>query len=327
VTLEGSNTFRIKRGNGQPSTNEKGGSPEDSRQKVKSMLNIKQASLPFNIETLIQRGRNEIFTVTLNVDSDIARYLLDRNIDNRPLRWDGAQRSVSAYAAAMLRDEWMLNGEPIIISDEGFLNDGQHRLHAVVKSDTVVPMQITFGVDRESRHTVDQGAARSPGNILSMHGEKNTNKLGHAVQFVWCYDGEKVFGYRPTTDQLLGTLKENPLLRVALNNVNHLCREFRISDGYIAGSYYVCARQYPEKAEEFLDASTTGLNISEKSSPIFRLRKRFQEHASKRETVPALEQAALFIKAFNYFRRNKVTNNLIWRRNGSAAEEFPVVGQ
>ena len=305
---------------------EKGGPPEDARHEVLSMLNIKPNVLPFNLDALLNRGANEVFTVTINVTPDIAAYFLERNADNRPVRWRGVQRSVEAYANAMLRSEWMLNGEPIIVSREGLLNDGQHRLHAVVASGMIVPMQITFGVDRDSRHTVDQGASRTPGNILAMHGEKNTNQLGHGLQFVWCYDGERVFGYRPTTEQLLSTLTKNPGLREAVVNVGALCREFRVSRGYIGAAYHVCRRQYREKAEEFLDGASTGLNISDKSSPIFRLRKRYQEHASKRENIPAIEQAALFIKAFNAFRRNKPVGPLVWRRNGAAAEDFPVVG-
>jgi hypothetical protein len=39
MTLEGSQAFRITRGNGRPSTREKGGSPEDARQEVLPMLN------------------------------------------------------------------------------------------------------------------------------------------------------------------------------------------------------------------------------------------------------------------------------------------------
>lgn len=300
----------------------KGGAPVSARPSIQDLTMLKIDHLA----AFLKRGETEVFTTTISVTPDMAKRLLERNVDNRPVRWKGPSRTVEAYADAMMRGEWQLNGETVIVSSDGWLNDGQHRLHAVIASDISVPMQITFGVDRDSRHTVDQGGARTPGNILAMYGEKNTNHLAHALQFVWCYDDRRVFGYRPSPEQLLATLDTNPRLREALHSVSPLWREFRLSSGYVGGAYYVCMRANETVADEFLSGAITGLNISDANSPIIRLRKRYQEHASKRENLPALEQAALFVKAFNAFRRHQSIRNLIWRRNGPAAEEFPVVG-
>jgi hypothetical protein len=271
----------------------------------------------------LMRGRSEVFTVVADVTPDLAERLLALNVENRPVRWNGALRCVEAYAKAMQRGDWRINGEAIIVSSEGLLNDGQHRLHAVVASGMAVPMQITFGVDRESRHTVDQGAARTPGNILAMRGEANTNQLAHAIQFMFCYDGQRVFGYRPSSDELLQVLDAHPHLRDAVRDVGPLAREFRVSPGYLGGSLYVCRRVNPIIANAMLDGVHTGLDIRESGSPVFRLRKRFQDHLAGRERILALEQAALYIKAFNAIAQRRNVRNLLWRQNGPAAEAFP----
>lgn len=282
---------------------------------------------PDSLEFWLRRASNEVFTVTTTVTPDLAERLLSRNADNRTVREGGASRSVDAYARAMLRGEWQLNGESIIVARDGLLNDGQHRLRAVIKSGVGVPMQITFGVDRESRHTVDQGAARSPGDILTMSGEKQANQLAHAIQFIWSYDTHRVFGYRPSTDELLSTLEANPGLRDAVRAVSAFGSEFRASRGYIAGAHYVCRRIDGRLADEFLQKASTGLGLTDTGSPIVRLRKRFLDHLSKRDNIPAIEQAALYIKAFNAHRQRRNVRALLWRRNGDAAEEFPVAGQ
>jgi hypothetical protein len=274
----------------------------------------------------LERGKTEVFTVIASVDPDLATRLLERNADNRTMRMIGPSRTVEAYANAMLRGEWQINGEAIIVSQEGLLNDGQHRLRAVVESGATVKMQITFGVARESRHTVDQGAARSPGDILVMYGEKNAHQLAHGLQFLWCYDGKRPFGYRPSTDELLQTLDANPGLREAVRAVGHLVGEFRASAGYLAGAHYVCGRIDSGLADSFLDRVATGLGLTETGSPIFRLRKRLQDHLAKRDSLPAIEQAALYIKAFNAVRQRRNVRNLVWRRNGDAAEDFPTAG-
>jgi hypothetical protein len=278
------------------------------------------------LEFWLRRGAAEVFTVTVNMTPDLAGRLLARNENNRTLRIVGASRTVEAYARAMIRGEWLLNGESIIVSREGLLNDGQHRLEAVIKSGVGVPMQITFGVERDSRHTVDQGAARSPGDILVMYGERNAHQLAHALQFLWVYDGHRIFGYRPSTDELLATLEANPGIRDAVRAVGHLVTEFRGSAGYLAGAHLVCSRVDAGLAARFLERVSTGLGIAETGSPIFRLRKRLQDHLAKRDNVPAIEQAALYIKAFNAVRQRRNVRNLVWRRNGDAAEDFPVAG-
>jgi hypothetical protein len=278
------------------------------------------------LDAWLYRGQKEVFTVTTVVTPEMAARLLERNLDNRTIRWKGPARTVEAYAAAMSRGEWDLNGEAVVMSREGLMNDGQHRCEAVVLSGVSPVMQITFGVARESRHTLDQGAGRTPGDILALSGEKNTHQLAHAIQFVWAYDGQRVFGYRPSPKQLQETLEANPELREAITSVRPLVNEFKGSSGYLAGAHYVCARVDRAAAERFLNGVATGLDIHERGSPVFRFRKRLQDHLARREVITAVEQAALYIKAFNLVRRGRNVGNLLWRRNGDAAEDFPVAG-
>lgn len=309
-------------------TKETGGHAEVDRPQDAHMLDIAHKRHEDNLDSLIRQGKRGIFSTIVNVSPQMAEDMLARNLDNRPLRMKGSARSVEAYSAAMSRGEWLMNGEAVIVSREGYLNDGQHRLHAVVHSGVTIPMHVVFGVDRDSRHTVDQGAARTPGNILAMHGEKNTTQLATALQFVFCHDNmNRAFSYRPSPEQLLDTLDQNPGLRDAVRSIYALACEFNLSRGYTAGAFYVCGRKSAELASEFLDGVTTGLNVNDQTSPIYRLRKRYMEHALKRENLPSVEQAALFIKGFNAFRKGTPVHSLRWRRHGSASEDFPVVGR
>jgi len=301
--------------------------PADNHEPTIGAPPVRHPNSPINrLDTWLKRGADEIFTVTATVTPELAQRLLDRNPGNRPLRWKGDSRSVEAYARAMLRGEWLLNGEAIIISSDGQLNDGQHRLNGVIESGMAIPMHLTFGVERDSRHTVDQGAARTPGQVLAMMGEKTYNTLAHALQFVWAYDGDRHFQNRPTMEQLLKTLEQHPNIRDTLHQASLLSSDFRASIGYMGGSHYVCRRINEQVADDFLAAVKTGLNISDPKSAVFRLRKRLIDHTAKRENIPAVEQAALYIKAFNAVLQNRSVGQLVWRRYGPAAEDFPVAG-
>lgn len=273
----------------------------------------------------LKRGETEVFSVITMMTPAMARILLMLNTDNRPIIWKGSIRSVAAYAAAMKRGEWALNGEAVIVSASGEVNDGQHRLNAVVNSEVSVLMQITFGVERDTRHTVDQGIARSPGHILAMAGEKNYNVLASALQFMFCHDEGVSLHTRPSTDQLLATLVRHPTLRDAVSQVAHLSSEFRLSTGYLAGAYYLCRRHNEYSADQWLSALTTGLNIQNSNSPVARLRKMLTEHSAKRRRLSPIEQVALIIKGYNLFLRGR-TGSFSWRANGPAPEAFPVAG-
>ncbi len=49
----------------------------------------------------------------------------------------------------MLREgRWLNTGEPIIVSREGILNDGQHRLLAIKETNMSAELDIRFGVPR-----------------------------------------------------------------------------------------------------------------------------------------------------------------------------------
>lgn len=305
----------------------KGGSPEDARHEEVSMSNVRRMPTEDNLTAWMLRAESEIFTVTALVTPEMAVRILASNDSNRPLRLKG-QRGVEGLAAAMARDEWLLNGAAIIVASDGSLNDGQHRLNAVIKSGASVLMQITFGVDRDSRHTVDQGRARSPGNILSMFGEKNADKLAHALQFIWAFEGGLSFNYRPSSEQLLETLDASPAIRDCVREVNSLCKEFKVSHGYLAGAHYVCCGcgDAGVSAGNFLNVVSTGLGIRSQNDPAMKLRKRFTDHVANRENIPAIEQAALYIKAFNAHLHNRNVRNLSWRRYGFAAEDFPKAG-
>lgn len=278
------------------------------------------------LQAWLQRGRSEVFSVVADLTPDLAAKLLARNPANRPIRERGQTRSVEAYAAAMRRGEWVLNGQTLSISKDGLLNDGQHRCSAVIEAGVPVAALLTFGVDRDSRHTVDQGAARTPGQILAMRGEKNYNQLASAAHFLWCYRSGLPFSYRPSNDQMIDVVEGNPGLGEAVTDAALLAKSFRISGGYLAGAYFLCRELNRGVADDLLRKTQTGIGILNEREPVNKLRKRYTDHLSKTNLIQGPEVAALFIKAFNATIRGRTLQALMWRQEGPAAEDFPIVG-
>lgn len=97
----------------------------------------------------------------------VAQVMLSNNPGNRTVNAGNLGR--------LMRDidggRWKMNGEPIIISREGFLNDGQHRLWATLLTGGTIKSFMSFGVERETRATVDIGKKREAKDRLRISGE------------------------------------------------------------------------------------------------------------------------------------------------------------
>src|SRR5688572_23502672 len=106
----------------------------------------------------------------VGITPDIATALLEQNPENRHV----SQRQVELFAEDMRHNRWKLNGEAIIIARDGQLNDGQHRLWAVIAAEKTVDMLVVYGVERDTRDTLDMGRQRTSADVLSMEGVKQS---------------------------------------------------------------------------------------------------------------------------------------------------------
>lgn len=82
---------------------------------------------------------------------------LNANKSNRALR-DGV---VEKYAADMKRGAWTDCPEPISFYVDGDLADGQHRLYAIIESDTTQTFPVVRGLPRSAGLNINTGLTRS----------------------------------------------------------------------------------------------------------------------------------------------------------------------
>jgi hypothetical protein len=101
-----------------------------------------------------------------------AKRLLDGQIKNRKV----SKASVKKYAEAMSDFKWVLNGAPIIFAN-GVLIDGQHRLHACIKSRVPLTTLVVKVADESVFSTLDTGKKRSNSDVVS-----TTNPVGAATK-------------------------------------------------------------------------------------------------------------------------------------------------
>ncbi len=119
--------------------------------------------------------------VTLN--SQLAHDLLERSATNRDVR----KSRVARYRADMINDHWVLNGEPIILSRNGEMIDGQHRCLAAQDTDAHPSVLLVLGVEPEAMATMGQGVPRTAGDYLGIEGEPHARTCASIARLILAY--------------------------------------------------------------------------------------------------------------------------------------------
>lgn len=101
------------------------------------------------------------------VDPDRAKALLQQNHE---LQRHHSVSVVKRYAATMRSGSWLMSPQPIVINSAGKMVDGQHRMLAVVESNTSQWFSFVQVPDDKYITTIDRGHGRAHGHILEMSG-------------------------------------------------------------------------------------------------------------------------------------------------------------
>lgn len=111
----------------------------------------------------------------------LAQVLLLNNKGNRRVNSSNLEDIMRDIVA----DLWAINGEAIIVSKDGKLNDGQHRCFSVLLTGKPIRTAISFGVERDTIGTVDIGRKRTGSDRLGISGVKNSVPLAALATLVF----------------------------------------------------------------------------------------------------------------------------------------------
>lgn len=251
--------------------------------------------------------------VELVIGPDEAEFLLSLNPKNRNLR----PVKVAQFVKDMRHGRWISNGESIIVASTGELNDGQHRLAAVTVAKIPQKFMVAFGYPRESRYSVDTGAARTAGDHLAMAGASYSNQSAAAARLVISYEqnGGRIIGRQQsvTSLEIQERVKSDELLHEAVI----YCEKHRIPFvrmSVISFAFYVLARVAPRHARQYMDGVLTGINLTA-SDPAYIVRDRIMRSDAKLSTGELIE---LVFRGWNYFAKGKVAPKNIKLHKGEA---------
>lgn len=251
--------------------------------------------------------------------------LLRANTHNRPLR----KHYVRQLADAMQRGEWTVNGEPIQISTDGTLLNGQHRLHAVLASGQTVEMLIVRNLPIVTQRTMDTGARRNLSDVLKLRNEIHTTNLAAALGLLHRYrSGARMdtsSHSAPTAKQALDLLEHEPGLKENLALAHHVYRDVHLRISVATVLSYLFNEADPRQGTRFFEALRAD-DTRPPGDPLRELREILTRVRNEQTYVlTTYTLCGLTIKAFNAWRTGESVPELRFRAGGESPEAFPVI--
>lgn len=259
----------------------------------------------------------------VEVSPSIAEDFLRHNHANRRIN----RRVVDRYAADMVRGNWRNpTGEALIFDSNGQLQQGQHRLHAILVSGRTIKFWVMTGAEPDDFLFIDQGLKRTTGQVLQMTGQVSAEACGAIARVfllmqrspdrVWTGGGTDV-----TRQDVVDFVLGNPdAITEASRLHQNAKRELSFPASY--GAVALAIKSKSESTEQFMEFHKRVISgaMLPADSPIFALR-RWALGRTRGSSGSSDQQrsAVVMTKAWNAYVLDKPIRLLAWRR-----EELPM---
>lgn len=260
----------------------------------------------------------------MTITPDIAGDWLAKNTHNRKM----SEQSAKDLAKVITEGQWVMNGESIIIGEDGVLVDGQHRLAAIVMANRAVESVVVFDAPPPAYETVDTGKRRNLADALYVRDEANPQLLANIAGWQWRFDNNYMHTsvpsfYRPTHHQLIQVVDSHPELRAAAAASSEIRGVFDLMPKALAVFLRLKFSEHnADRCEEFFQGLATGARL-EVGNPVLQLRERLAQNRAAKAKLKVEHIAALTVKAYNAFCSEVPLQLLTWRYD----EPFPTIGQ
>ncbi len=272
-------------------------------------------SLPWFREQ-IENGKTEKSIFPVKISPRIAEQLLLLNTKNRSFK----PVKIEQFRRAMKAGFWRgLNGETIKVKADGSLGDGQNRLAAVRDEGIEVDAYIMFGASEDDIRTVDQGAARTAGDIIRLEGVESAVEKAAIARLLIAYEGNG-----GTSIAKANRVSNSEIIRrVATDEQVHDAASFAIAHrapglpGSVVGFlYYLFSNIHKDEAETYLNQVCRGIGLDLQAPAatvreylINRMRSRHQARDKKIEAM---------LRGWNAYRDGRSLGKIV--TNGTLPE-------
>lgn len=249
----------------------------------------------------IANSQDQIMTERVELTPLLANELLKSNDGNRGV----SPVAVAQFSSDITANRWALNGEPIIIAKNGLLVDGQHRCHAVIDANKSIETVFVFGVEPQSRLTVDVGRKRTASDILHIEGIPNAAVAGAIARMVIAYenaDGQNLHSAKYVTSAEIREriAADDKIAHSAVigNRYSSVARKY-VSGSVIGFCHYIFSRINPADAQAYIERVAIGEGLK-RNDAAYSVRERLLSEGKQRD-----KKVALILRGWTFHRRNR----------------------
>ncbi|MCF7482590.1 chromosome partitioning protein ParB [Vibrio sp. J1-1] len=181
--------------------------------------------------------RHIVLYITPQLARDMLKFSQRGAINTKNKNRKLSRAKVKKYAEDMKSGQWCLTGEPIIISDDGEILNGHHRLEASYEAGVGFIAPVTYGVtDALSFAHIDVGNMRSRSQVLEMAGVKvNANVLSRVAMLSkafeitsnpYAFRGTQGTSFQPA--EILAYVEKNEELALSVDFVAKVVKRHKL---------------------------------------------------------------------------------------------------
>ena len=224
----------------------------------------------------------------------------------------------------MLKGNWVFDGQPIRMTESGTVLDGQHRLSAIVLSETSQEFLVVSGIKSDAFKVMDTGKNRSSGDVLGIKGYEHSTNLSSIAKLIISHNNNLNGGRgndKISNTDVLDFIEKNENLMVLLKGSQKYYKEFQrvLPLSQIVFYRYIFSKKDVVASDDFWSKVCFGLGLEDKS-PTKALRNLLIKDKLSKTSLPAKEKKALIIKAWNYYRADRGVSFIRWNKEN---EKFP----
>jgi hypothetical protein len=256
-----------------------------------------------------------------------AEWLATSNIGNRRLY----PQHIAKLVDEMRRDEWVENGQSISFDPNGGLLDGQHRLHAIVKSGKSYNLVVVRGVtDSRAFQTYDAVInKRTPAQIAAMRGVERwiSYKTTSARALICWEDAESLSDFRSSAlwaPSFLPHRVADVAVQISdewetINSAMHQATRHSGALSHVNAMLIILSRIDPIFTDQFMDRTASG-NYEGPNDPCRHFRERLLAPGPwDSDRFKRMAFMAMTTKAWNASKRQEPMKLLRFQRD----EAFP----
>jgi hypothetical protein len=242
----------------------------------------------------------------------LAEKLLTYNTGNRPFY----ENLCKEYMAEIEAGNWRLTHQGVALSVSMVLQDGQHRLTAIVRTGKEQWMFIAVGMADENFSVLDTGRVRRYKDVLSLAGYPDPLVLGSAARMVYLYTRRDfVSTFKVSNTEVLSLVESDPdAFRMAVSMGVKLEKETFCTRTAGAATFYLIRKNNAATpVNEFFASLITGEELHGGDPRLVFRRVMANMHRDKhRKNGP--EQMAMLLKTWNAWVEGRKIQVLAWKR-------------